>query len=123
MTGFEGFDPVEIVRVKPRRRFKGNVPRYYHVTVVRSEAAVDQVRSGVEWGKSVVCPVCRTARDLRRWQRVILEADTWTGENIFEARGLPATYIASERFKKLCETYGIANAVLIPAEEYGCGFH
>jgi hypothetical protein len=60
---------------------------------------------------------------LRRWQRVILEPGSWTGEDIFHARGLPATYITSERFKEVCERYRIANAVLIPAEEYGYDFY
>jgi hypothetical protein len=125
VTGFEGFDPVEIVRVSRRRRSARKIepPGYYRVTVRRTEAAIDQARSGVEWAEPPTCPFCREGDDLQRWQRVVLEEGTWSGEDIFQARGLPATYIASERFKTICEEYKIKNALFYPAEEYGYDFY
>jgi len=128
VTGFEGFDPVEVVRVKKHRRFSGEPPPYYRVSVVRSQAAIDQVASGFDGYEGPVfriCPVCRSGAAVypKRWQRIILEPGTWSGEDIFVARGLAGTYLVSERFKVLCEENGITNVVLIPAEEYAHDFY
>jgi hypothetical protein len=120
LTGIEAYDPVEIVRV---RRHNRNAPKtpphvYHRVTIARSRAIVDQVASGIEWQEPTICPECREGTGIKRWQRVIFEPGTWSGEDIFSARGLPAAYFTSERFKDFCEEHGMTNVVLIPAEEY-----
>src|SRR5687768_16800236 len=42
-------------------------------------------------------------RDSERLRRVVLQPHSWSGEDIFFARGLPGTVFVSERFKSLCE--------------------
>ena len=126
LTGFEGFDPVTIVRVKHRRRWKVEVPppKYVRVTVKLGQAAIDQVKSEMEHrNPSTVCASCRTGGFLLRWARVVIEEGTWSGEDIFVARGLPGTFICTERFKQICDEYKILNADFIPAEEYGRDFY
>lgn len=122
LTGLYGFDPVEVVRVKrfgKAKGFKAKPPPYYRVSVVRSKAAIDISKSLLRDEPGETCPVCRSGDwAVMRILRVVLEPSTWSGEDIFIARGLPGTYITTERFKTFCEKNNIANAVLIPAEEY-----
>ncbi|MGQ9855056.1 MAG: imm11 family protein [Candidatus Oleimicrobiaceae bacterium] len=118
LTGLRGFDPVRIVKLKRRRRITEQPSPYYRVMAVRSQTVVDQEASGIEWSNDwPICPVCREGRFLKRWKRLVIETATWTGEDIFYARGVPGTIFVSERFKDVCETTGVRNAAFIPAEE------
>lgn len=126
LTGFEGFDCVDVVRVRRHKRWKQKLPPppYWRVNVMRSQAAVDQIASGMEWEEgAVICPACRRGHDLQRWKRIILEEGTWEGEDIFIARGLPGTFVTSERFKRVCDEHNVTNTVFIPAEQYGYDFY
>jgi hypothetical protein len=60
--------------------------------------------------------------DLKRWNRIIIDPKTWTGEDIFEPRGL-SDFIASDRFKEVCKANDVKNAYFIPAEEYAYDFY
>jgi len=117
LVGLYGFDPVKVAKVKRFGKVKGEAPSYFRVAIVRSGTAVDQNASGFEWDGVPTCSVCRQGQFLKRWRRIIIDTQTWTGEDIFYARGLPGTIIASERFKDVCESSGVRNAVFIPAEE------
>ena len=118
LRGLVGFEPVTIVKLKRRRRIKEDPPPYFWVKAVRSQTVVDQEASGFEWEKdSPVCPVCREAGFLKRWKRLVIDVDTWTGEDVFYALGKPGSIFVSERFKHVCETYALRNAAFIPAEQ------
>jgi len=123
LSGLLGFDPVEIVRVKrcDRRAPRGAHPPYYCVSAVRSRAAIDQKASRFKWDRAPNCSECREGV-VRSWKRIVIEPNTWSEEDVFEARGLGG-YFASERFKDFCDAHKIANAVLIPAEEYAHNFY
>ncbi|MCS6946152.1 MAG: hypothetical protein NZM12_00900, partial [Steroidobacteraceae bacterium] len=49
----------------------------------------------------------------------VLKSDTWSGEDVFFARGLPGTILVSERFKSLCETAGLTSCSLVDTERFG----
>lgn len=128
LTGLQGFDPVEVVKVKRHKREKPDLseqPDYYRVSVVRSQAAIDADQSGLDRDTPEVCPVCRLCAKggVKRARRIVLEPGTWGGEDIFVARGLPGTYLVSERFKTFFDEYKITSAKLIPAEEYSFDFY
>ena len=128
LTGLQGFDAVEVARVKRHKRNKPGLsarPDYYRVSAVRSQAAIDDTRSGLEREGGEVCPACRTGErgGAKRTRRIVLEPDTWTGEDIFIVRGLPGTRLASERFKSFFDDYEITSATLIPAEDYSFDFY
>jgi hypothetical protein len=125
LKGFQDLDPVTIVKVKRHnRRLRGqDPPTYIRATVGRASAAFDQKASEFVWsGDDPVCPVCRTAHHINSWKRLILEEGTWEGEDIFIARGLCGTYLASERFKSVVEQESLTNIVLVPAEEYSYSY-
>jgi len=125
LRGFTDFEPVHIVRVRYRRRahYQQVVPSYYHVNVRCTAAAVNQEASGLQWKRAVACSDCRQGDHLIRWKRLVLEEGTWSGEDVFEARGLPASYLVTERFKAICEKAGITNVSFVPAEEHSRDFY
>ncbi|MBK9121276.1 MAG: hypothetical protein IPM18_16965 [Phycisphaerales bacterium] len=116
LTGLEGFDPVSHIRLARRGNVRGAPPLYYRVTATRSRAAVDLERSGIVWDRAPTCDECRTGV-ARRWEAIIIEPGTWSGEDIFYPRGLRVRLV-SDRFRELCESWHVCNAVCIPAEEY-----
>jgi hypothetical protein len=119
LTGLSGFNPAEVVRV--RRRGKGPkpgaVPTYFVVTPSFGRAAVDVTRSRLRYGEPITCEECRSA-GLDTVHGFTLEPETWQGEDVFRAWGLPGTDIVSERFAQFVARHGLTNMKLIPAEEY-----
>lgn len=122
LTGLSGFELVEVVRVRKRRTFVGEPPHYFHVEVARSRAAIDVVTSGYEFDGERPCPECRMARIVKRWQRVVFEPETWSGEDIFLPRG-PGGIFCTTRFKDFCERHQVTGASLLPAEQYSRDFY
>ena len=119
LTGLSSFNEVCIARVKRRgrARVRGQPPKYYCVSVVRSRVAVDGKASGLVLEEPWTCEECRGGF-LVRATRVVLEEHSWSGEDIFFARGLPGTILVSQRFKEFFERNQINNGMLIPASEY-----
>jgi hypothetical protein len=115
LKGLSGFQPVEIERVVRHKKLPGMPPAYLRVHVARSETAVDPVASGVEWKDDPVCPRCLIGRELKRRRRIVIDEQTWTGDDFFFARGLHEEFIASRRFKEVCEANGVTNAVFVPS--------
>jgi hypothetical protein len=123
LNGLSSFAPVDVISVHHHASLAGRVPTYYKATVLRSCTAVDQVKSGFEWRRPPSCHQCRLGDDLRRWNEVVIDEGTWSGEDIFIARGLPGLYVTSSRFKDVCETYGLLNAVFVPSNAYARDFY
>jgi hypothetical protein len=120
LRGFTRFDSVVVAKTKRRRpSIRGSPPEYWLGTVARSRAILDDSASGLEREDGTVCPECGLAGVNKRFRRVVLRSDTWSGEDVFFARGLPGTILVSERFKSLCETAGLANCSLVDAAMFG----
>jgi hypothetical protein len=119
LTGLDGFHPVEVLRV--RRKRKGpkpsNIPRYFAVTASIGRTAVDLARSRIRCDEPPACEECRYVHK----DAVLgftLEAGTWSGEDIFRPRGLYGSLVASERFERFVARHGFSNMRLTPTEEY-----
>lgn len=120
LVGFTRFDPVVVAKAKRRRpSISGSPPEYWLGTVARSRAMLDDSASGLERDDGAVCPECGLAGVNKRLRRVVLRSDTWSGEDVFFAPGLPGTILVSERFKSLCETAGLANCSFVDAAVFG----
>jgi hypothetical protein len=122
LVGLSGFEPVEVVKVRRHRKFRGDPPPYFKAAVVLSRAVVDNVASAVELEEQPMCPVCQLGSGIKRWKAIIIKPETWNGEDIFQLRWVGGFYVTN-RFKEFCEANDIKNAVLIPAEEYGHDFY
>jgi len=123
LTGLSGFHEVEIMKVIRRGGSHLNAPppRYYCVSIIRSRAAIDLTASEVIHAKPVTCNECR-AGSIKRWSRIVIEENTWSGEDVFEARGL-VEIITSERFKEFFVRNRVNNGVLVNAAEYAHDFY
>lgn len=118
LVGFVHFDPVEVVKTKKHKWSAGEPPIYWLASIQRSRAAVEESASGLVREEASTCEECRVGGIIKRLGRIVLEADTWSGEDVFFARGLPGTILVSERFKRLCEANDLANCALVAAEDF-----
>jgi hypothetical protein len=122
LAGLARFEPTEIARVQSHH-YLPEPPEYWLVSIPYSEAAIDAVASGLVLEKELVCPACRLGGIIKKISRVVLEAGTWQGEDIFVARGLPGTILISERFERLCIDERLSNFLPIPAEDFSFDFY
>jgi hypothetical protein len=124
LSGLEGFHKVKIVKVKRRgdSRLRDSPPKYFCVEVKRSRAAIDIAASGLVLEAPPTCDECRSGLVMRT-VGVVLEKGTWSGEDIFIARGLGGTILASERFKAFFDKYHVNNGVLVDARKYSFDFY
>jgi hypothetical protein len=122
LSGFSGFLPTEIVKVTARQgKVPEQIPSYSMATPGRSRAAIDDRASGIDYESPWTCEECRSGYKLRL-RRLVLEPNTWSGEDVFIARGLPGTIVTSERFKEFCDRNTFSNCLLIEAERYHFDF-
>jgi hypothetical protein len=120
LRGISEFAPVEIVKISHRK--KKNPPPYYCINIKHSKTAIDYKASGFEYDNPPTCNECRYG-GIKRIKRVIIENGTWSGEDIFIGRGLPGTYIVSDKFYRMCKEFEIKNALCIPVEQYSFDFY
>lgn len=118
LLGFGHLDPVDIVKLKKHKRGTEDPPGYWLASIQRGQAAVDESASGLVREGAPTCDECRIGGIIKRVSRVILQAKTWSGEDLFFARGLPGTILVSERFKRLCEANSLTNCSLVAAEAF-----
>ena len=111
------YPPVEIVRAGNKRvdDLTTPPPAYHVVDIAWNGANLDDQASGTV-RRRVDCPYDRGS--IQSIERVIFEPGSWTGADIFVARGLPGQILVSERFRRLVESHRLGGALLIPAEKY-----
>lgn len=120
LHGFTSLDPVEVKKVtRHRKSLRHDPPDYWLASIVRSKAMLDASASGLERDEGAVCSACGLGGLMKRVRCVVLQPGTWSGEDIFFARGLPGTILTSERFKSLCNTARFTNFSLVGTEVYG----
>ena len=119
LTGLSGFHPVEVMRVRGKRRGpKPNPPpRYLCVTPAHGHPALDMERSRLRISKPLECTWCRYA-GIDAIDGLVLEPGTWNGEDVFRPRGLWGRIIVSERFMRFAERHAMSHMTLVPIEKY-----
>lgn len=120
LRGLPCIEPVEVVTLVHRRgKPIEPPPRYFKATVVRSATTIDQEASGYVWkDASKICPEC-LFDTLVRFDRLVVNEGTWTGDDIFFPRGGNGP-IVSERFRATFEENGLIGAAFNPVEEETC---
>jgi hypothetical protein len=78
---------------------------------------VDEARSRIVRNRPPTCSVCRSGGP-DAIHGLALEDGTWSGEDVFEARGLQGLVLASARVRELVEDEGLTNIGLMPLDEY-----
>lgn len=118
LRGIEYFyPPAEIVRMGRKKRgdLTDSLPTYQLVQITWNGANLDDAQSHVV-RNSFDCSFCRGA--VKSLQSIVIEQDSWSGADIFIARGLNGTILVSEKFKQATEADNLRNVWLIPAEKY-----
>ncbi|MBK9260686.1 MAG: hypothetical protein IPM54_12810 [Polyangiaceae bacterium] len=116
LRGINEFTPLERVRVRPARLGKRPV-NYYHVEVRQFGTRVDMKRSLIEYGEPITCDRCLSA-GVDTVRGFAIDERSWTGEDIFEAWGMPGSIIVTDRVRQLRDEHGLTNVNLTPVEEY-----
>jgi hypothetical protein len=98
MAGLYDCLEVTFESIRCKRAHLSVMPNYVLCSVARSRAAVDYERSIIDRQSGDVCPECRLGPVIDYIGPFELETNTWSGEDLFYARGLPGTLIATERF-------------------------
>lgn len=119
LTGLLGFDPVEVVRVRRKRKSAKpvDVPRYFVVSPCFGRGAVDLSRSLLRRSRQLTCPECLNP-GVDTIHGFTVEPGTWQGEDVFRVRGLTGRVVVTERFVQLVQRHGLTNMKLVPTEEY-----
>ena len=116
LTGIPRFQPVEIVRRVQRPR-RAAPPAYFYMRPLFGGAAVNESASRIRRLRPIQCDGCRSG-GVNAIHGISLEEGSWTGSDIFFARGLPGTAIVSERFARAVHHHGLTNIRLTPTETY-----
>jgi hypothetical protein len=119
LTGLSGFHPVEILRVRGRRRGSkpGSPPQYLVVAPSYGQPALDLERSRLHISKPRTCTWCRST-GVDAIDGLALEEGTWSGEDVFRPRGLWGHILVSERFRRLAQHRALSHYTFIPMEKY-----
>ena len=114
LRGLSGFEQVDIARAKGTDE---EPPPYLHVAVGRSQAAVDERGSSLIRPEPPTCQRCRSA-GLEAIHGFALEPSSWSGEDVFFARGLTGVVVVSRRFRDFVHSHALTNVRLTPTESY-----
>jgi hypothetical protein len=119
LIGLSGFHPVEIVRVRRKRRGPkpGPPPRYLFVMPDQGNVAVDVEHSRIKSKEPPKCPWCREV-GADAIDGFALETGTWHGEDVFRPRGLWGDLTTSERFMRFAERHATSHLTFVPIEKF-----
>lgn len=123
LTGLRLQGPVDVSRILRRgaASVEGPSPSYVCVLPELTHTKIDLAASGVETKEPASCSECQVGV-LMRHARVVVDEKTWSGEDVFYARGLSGLVITSERFAAWFDRLHVNNGALIPASEYSRRF-
>ncbi len=123
LTGLIHVGPVEVSAVARRNKRILPLLQYQCCRAAFSRTTIDRASSGLEFDPPEVCSECRLGGILKRTKRVVIEPDSWLGEDVFIARGLPGTILVSERFREFCRANEVPDCLFTPVEEFSFDFY
>lgn len=117
-SGLQGFEPVTVVSATLKKKKKTVLhPNYFHVRACISNACVNDRASGIERETGINCPGCGGG-SVKRLARIVLTVGTWSGEDVFYARGLPGCVLVTDRFITAYRKAGLSGGNFIDAGTY-----
>ena len=93
-----------------------NIPIYHSVKLARDGATISDTLSNVQ-RRGKPCSFCRL-NSLISIHGAVFEANSWTGNHIFKAKGLPGTIFVTEEFCSWILKFNFTNVRCIPARRY-----
>jgi hypothetical protein len=129
LKGLASFEPVEIISQKRFGKSRGKKlkpPEYFRVFPTIGAAKIDLAASGVVWKgeNGTTCNHCQTPRgEFKSWQRIVVDENSWNGDDIFYAFGISGQLLASARFFEWAKSHEFRNLILKPALECTYDFY
>lgn len=119
-VGLSGFYKVHVTRLKGLKGKRHScIPPYYAVQIAHSHATIDDRASGAVREPKHPCPRCHASRLLKRIRQVKLVQGSWSGEDIFIARGLPGVILVSPRLAARLRRADMRGVHLVDAAAFG----
>jgi hypothetical protein len=123
IRGFERIESVTVRRVRRRGEFKAaSSPKYWLATIIHGTGFIDDEKSGLRRTDERVCIECGLGGVVRGLKRVVLTPGSWSGEDVFYARGLPGTILVSKHFKDVVEASGLTGFQFENADDHELDF-
>jgi hypothetical protein len=119
LKGIKNFYPLEILKVRRKRKNSPPKPEYYVVEIGRIPARLEMLE--VEWDEPPKCEVCLSGI-AKRVKGLRLIEETWTGEDIFLPITFPREIIVTQRFVDFVLDNGFSNAEFVPLKDYELNF-
>ena len=91
--------------------------RYFFGEVTLQGADLDPSRSDIERTDPSDCDVC-LGDGIASIRGFEIADGTWSGADLFVARGLPGVVVVSEAFRRVAEERGFSNIELVPTEKF-----
>jgi len=131
LTGVERIFPVKVRNMGTTRKSKSyNPPNLFGVDILHTSTRVDFDKMGVEWSKPPADNYCRHCGPggggnkgyWRKIERVVVNLDTWEGEDFFFAINFAGFVLVSSKAAKLIGNAKLENVTLVPCEEFSYSF-
>lgn len=123
LSGIDSFTPVEFVKYGKNKsgNFPVIPPSYFIIRVPWGGAKQDDDASDVlrRHPHDITCQYCQQDSTSVRQGRIIIDVDSWHGDDIFRPRGAPVQYMVSQKFKDMVDACQFTNVWLIPGTKYG----
>ncbi len=116
LIGITEFNLVKIKEVNGKRKLN-SPPNYFYARVGISEAQIDEKKSKLIRTGGEQCDQCKLGGIISNYQGLYLDEDTWSGEDIFYAKGLPGVLFVTERFKDFVDINNYTNLELVASEK------
>lgn len=120
LVGIDNFVEVEINKIN-RRKNETNL-KYYVPKIARSNARIDEEKSGITRSGTPKCLECKRGTIVDSIKGLNLIESTWTSEDIFHTRWLSAVVFTSERFVDFINDNKLTNAGYVSLEAYESRF-
>lgn len=121
LKGIADFHLVKIVKIRHKKKNDLKPPQYYKIQIIRTETLIDEKLSSFErefdFGQTY-CETCRIGGVINSFNGIFLIESTWTGEDIFYAKGLPGEIIVTQDFVDFASNCKFTNIDFVKAIKY-----
>jgi hypothetical protein len=116
--GLTGLNDLEEVTVSATLRAAPVQPRrYYYGEITLHGADVDPLHSNIERTENPECDWC-IGSGIASIHGFEIADQSWSGADMFVARGLPGVVVVSEAFRRVAEERAFSNLELVPTKDF-----
>jgi len=131
LTGIHEILPINIIQMGTTKKSKQMIPpKLFGVYLLRSMTRVNYDEMGIDWMTEPSNDYCRlcgpgggsSGGSWKSRERIVIEQDTWNGEDLFHPINHSGTYMLSSDAADFISKYDFTNAEVIPAKQAAYSF-